>query len=153
MTFLAPNPAGSYQSAYGVLLRDRLSSTASSYSKPSSWDFPGGPVVKVSPSNARGMGSIPGWGTKIPHVLSHFSHVQTVVTLWTVACQAPLYMRLFRQEYWSGLPFPPPGSLPNPGIELRSPALQADSWSAELSGKPNSLHTINESVSSMKIRR
>ena len=48
------------------------------------------------------------------------------VTLQTVACQAPLFMRYSRQEYWSGFPFPPLGDLPNPGIEsasLVSPAL------------------------------
>ena len=51
-------------------------------------------------------------------------------TLWTVTCQAPLSMGFSRQEYWTGLPFPPPGDLPLPGIEpasLMSPALQADS--------------------------
>ena len=51
---------------------------------------------------------------------------QTLVTPWTVACQAPLSMGLSRQEYWSGLPFPSPGDLPNPVIEPRSPTLQAD---------------------------
>ena len=59
-------------------------------------------------------------------MLSRFSHVQLFVTLWTVALQAPLSMGLFRQEYWSGLPCPPPGDLPIPGIEpksLKSPAL------------------------------
>ena len=42
---------------------------------------------------------------------------------WTIACQAPLSMEFPRQEYWSRLPFPPPGDLPNPGIEPASPAL------------------------------
>ena len=46
--------------------------------------------------------------------------------MWTGACQAPLSMELSRQEYWSGLPFPSSGALPDPGIELGSPALQAD---------------------------
>ena len=59
----------------------------------------------------------------------------TLVTPCTVACQAPLSMRFSRQEYWSGLPFPSPGDLPNPGIEPRSPALQADSLPTELWGK------------------
>ena len=59
----------------------------------------------------------------------------TLLTPWTVACQAPLSMGFFRQEYWSGLPFPSPGDLPNPGIEPRSPALQADSLPTELWGK------------------
>ena len=54
------------------------------------------------------------------------SRVQLFVTAWTVAHQAPLSMGFSRQEYWSGLPFPSPGDLPNPGIEPRSPALQAD---------------------------
>ena len=49
------------------------------------------------------------------------------VTPWTTAFQAPLSMGLPRQEYWNELPFPSPGDLPDPGIELRSPALQADS--------------------------
>ena len=52
----------------------------------------------------------------------------TLATPWTAACQAPLSMGFPRQEYWSGLPFPPPGDLPNLGIELMSPALtQVDS--------------------------
>ena len=58
----------------------------------------------------------------------------TLVTPWTIACQAPLSMGFSRQEYWSGLPFPSPGDLPNPGIEPRSPALQADSLPTELPG-------------------
>ena len=63
-------------------------------------------------------------------MLSHFSRDQPFVTLWTVDHQASLSMGFSRQEYWSGLPFLPPGDLPNPGIELESPAapvLQADS--------------------------
>ena len=51
------------------------------------------------------------------------SRVGFSVTPWTVAHQAPPSMGFFRQEYWSGLPFPFPEYLPNPGIELRSPAL------------------------------
>ena len=49
------------------------------------------------------------------------------VTLWTVAHQAPLSMGFSRQEYWSGLPFPSPGDLPDPGTEPMSPSWQADS--------------------------
>ena len=59
-------------------------------------------------------------------MLSCFSLVQLFAALRTVACQAPLPMGFSRQEYWSGLPFPPAGDLPNPGIEptfLTSPAL------------------------------
>ena len=49
----------------------------------------------------------------------------TLATPWTVARQAPLSVGFPRQEYWSGLPFPPPGDLPDPGIEPVPPALQA----------------------------
>ena len=57
-------------------------------------------------------------------------------TPWTVACQAPLSMGFSRQEYWSGLSFPSPGDLPDPGIKPRSPASKADSLLTELRGKP-----------------
>ena len=63
------------------------------------------------------------------------SHVQLFATPWTVAHQAPLSMGSSRQEYWSGLPCPPPGSLPNGGIKPRSLALQADSLPCEPPGK------------------
>ena len=63
--------------------------------------------------------------------------VQLFVTPWTVAHQGPLSMEFSRQEYWSRLPFPSPGDLPNPGIEPASPALQADSLPYELPGKQN----------------
>ena len=61
------------------------------------------------------------------------------MTPWAVAHQAPLSMGFFREEYWSGLSFSSPGDLPDPGIELRSPALQADSLPSELPGKPLSI--------------
>ena len=64
------------------------------------------------------------------------SRVRLFATLWTVAQQAPLSMGFSRQEYWSGLPFPSPGDLPNPGIEPRSPTLQADALTSEPPGKP-----------------
>ena len=57
-------------------------------------------------------------------LLTRCSVLWLFVTLWTVAHQAPLSMGFSRQEYWSGLPCPPPGDLPNPGIKPRSPALQ-----------------------------
>ena len=56
-------------------------------------------------------------------------------TPWTVAHQAPLCMEFSRQDYWSGLPFPSPGVLPDPGIEPRSPALQVDSLLSAPPGK------------------
>ena len=64
---------------------------------------------------------------------------QTLVTLWTVAFQAPLSMDFSRQEYWSGLPCPAPGDLPDSGKEprsLKAPALQADLFTAEPPRKP-----------------
>ena len=64
------------------------------------------------------------------------SHVRLFATPWTVACHAPPSMGFSRQEYWSGLPLPSPGDLPDPGIEPRSPALQADALTSEPPGKP-----------------
>ena len=72
-------------------------------------------------------------------VLSHFSRVQLFVTLWTAARQVSLSMGFSRQEYWSGLPCPPPGDLPNPGIKptsLMSPALAGKFYTTEPPGKP-----------------
>ena len=54
---------------------------------------------------------------------------------WAIGHQALLSMEVSRQEYWSGLPFPSPGALPEPGIQPRSPALQADFLPSELPGK------------------
>ena len=77
-----------------------------------------------------------------PCLLSHSSRVQLLATLWTVAHQAPLFMGFSRQEYWSRLPCPPPGDLPNKGIEPMSPEspyLQAGSSPTEPPGKPYQL--------------
>ena len=63
------------------------------------------------------------------------SHVRLFAIPWTVAHQAHLSMEFFRQEYWSGLPFPSPGDLPYPGIKPRSPELQADALLSEPPGK------------------
>ena len=72
------------------------------------------------------------------------NRVPIFATLWTVAYQAPQSMEFFRQEYWSGLPFPSPGDLSNPGIEPGSPALQADALPSEPPGKPSRIiHTNN----------
>ena len=57
-------------------------------------------------------------------------------TLWTVVCQVPLSMGFSRQEYWSDLPFPSPGGLPELGTELVSPALAGGFFTTELPGKP-----------------
>ena len=64
------------------------------------------------------------------------SRVRLFATRWTVAYKAPLPMEFSRQAYWSGLPFPSPGELPEPGIEPGSPALQADTLPSEPPGKP-----------------
>ena len=76
------------------------------------------------------------------HMLSRFSRVLLFATPWTVALQLPPSMGFSGQEYWSGLPCPPPGDLLNPGIELRSPTLQMDSLPFEPLGKPVDLDTI-----------
>ena len=67
------------------------------------------------------------------------SRVQLFVTPWTVAYQAPPSMEFSRQEYWSGVPFPSPEDLPNPGIKPGSPTLQADALLSEPPGKPSYL--------------
>jgi len=59
------------------------------------------------------------------------SRVRLFVTPWTIAYQASPSMGFSRQEYWSGLPFPSPGDLPDPGIKPRSPALEADVLTSE----------------------
>ena len=79
-------------------------------------------------------------------MLSHLSHVRLFTTLQTVAYQAPLSLRFSRQEYWIGLPCPPPGNLLNPGIEPRSLSYQADSLPSEPPGKSK-----NTGVSSLSL--
>ena len=70
------------------------------------------------------------------------SCVRLFVTPWTVAYQAPLSMGFSRQEYWSGLPFPSPGHLPNPGIKPGSPTLEADTLTSEPPGKPKQMLSL-----------
>ena len=77
-------------------------------------------------------------------MLSYFSHVQLFAMLWTVVHQAPLCMGFSRQEYWSGWPCPPLRNLPDPGMEPRSPALQADSLLSEPPGKPHDGLSCNQ---------
>ena len=73
---------------------------------------------------------------KVKVKVTSLSCVRLFVTPWTVAYQAPPYMGFSRQEYWSGLPFPSPGDLPEPGLEPGSPALQTDALPSEPPGKP-----------------
>ena len=78
------------------------------------------------------------------HVLCHFSHVRLFANPWTVACQAPLSMEFSRQEYWSGLPFPLPEDLSDPGIEpasLTSPALAGRLFTTSATREAHSLAT------------
>ena len=76
--------------------------------------------------------------------MKSLSRVQLFVTPWTVSHPAPLSMGFSRQEYWSGLPFPSLGDLPNPGIEPRSPTLQADALSSDHQGSPYMQSTSRE---------
>ena len=68
--------------------------------------------------------------------VTSLSRVRLFATPWTVAYQAPLSMGFSRHGYWSGLPFPSPGDLPDPGIEPGSPVLQTDALPSEPPGKP-----------------
>ena len=68
------------------------------------------------------------------------------MTPWTVAYKAPLSMEFSRQEYWSGLLFPLPGDLPDPGIEPGSPTLQADALPSEPPGKPRFVNSSIETA-------
>ena len=84
---------------------------------PKYWSF----SFSISPSNAHpGLISFRMDWLDLLAVQGTLSHVQFFATLWTVVCQAPLSMGFSRKEYWSGLPCPPPGDPPSPGIELTS---------------------------------
>ena len=72
------------------------------------------------------------------------SRVQLFATPWTVARQAPLSMEFARPEYWSGLPFPSPGNLPDSGIELVSPAWQVGSLPLSRQGSPGAFTLLLE---------
>ena len=74
---------------------------------------------------------------RVCYVCKSLSHVQLFVTPWTVDPQAPLSVGFSRQEYWSRLPFPPPGDLSNPGIEPMSPAFAGEFFTIEPPGKPH----------------
>ena len=80
-------------------------------------------------------------------VLSHW--VVSDSLPWTVARQVPLSLGFSKQEYWSGLPCPPPGDLPKPGIEPRPPTLRADSLQSETPGKPSGVMVSHSWVSPM----
>ena len=98
--------------------------------------------LRLHTSSAGGMGSIPGRGAKsyMPQLKNLYAATKvwkkelvaplclTLRIPWTATHQAPLFMEFSRQEYWTGLPFPTPGNLPNPRFEPKSPTLQADSF-------------------------
>ena len=125
-------------------------------------DIPGGPVVKTPRSQCRGPGFDPWSGNEVLHAATKtqcsqvnkylaimrkpieraqlLSCVWFFATPWTIACQAPLFMEFSRQEYWSGLPCPPPGDLLDSGIKPvspPSPALAGGFFTTEPSGKPH----------------
>ena len=77
-------------------------------------------------------------------VVQSLSHVRLFETPWTVDCLAPLSLGFSRQEYWSGLPCPPPGNLPDPGIESESPALAGRFFTTEPPGKPKVYFTYHK---------
>ena len=95
---------------------------------PDSGIEPGSPALQADALPSKPPGK-PQWS---------LSHIQFFATLCTVAHQGPQSMGFFRQEYWSGFPFLPPGDLPDPGIEPGSPSLQVDSLPSELPRKPSS---------------
>ena len=122
----------------------------------SPWNSPGWNTGVGSLSHSRGSsqpraqtqvsriagGFFTSWATREAHYTTMkwsevklLSCVRLFETPWTVAHQAPPSMGFSRQEYWSGLPFPSPRDLPNPGIKPTSPALQADALTSEPPGK------------------
>ena len=89
--------------------------------------------------------AVNGWGlldllVKMKVGVKSLSRVQLFATQWTVAYQPPPSMGFSRHEYWSGLPFPSPGDLPDPGIKPGSPTLEADALTSEPPGKPHLTH-------------
>ena len=75
------------------------------------------------------------------------------MTLWTVAHQAPLSMGFLRQKYWSGLPFPSPGNLPDPGIKPMSPVFASGFFTTEPPGKPHELSYKSNKETTLKTFR
>ena len=111
----------------------------SGLSFPSPGDLPNPgikPLSLLSPALAGGfLTNCASWEVPCVHAKS-LSRVRLFAIPWTVAHQAPLSMEFSRHEYWSGLSFPSPGDLSDPGIKPRSAALQADSLPSEPPGKP-----------------
>ena len=113
------------------------------------WDFPGGPVAKTLHTQCRGPWSL---AETRPHMCVY---VSVLTTPWTAAQQAPLSMGFPRQGYWSGLPCPPPGDLPDPGMEPAISCTAATSLLLPRLGSPEptrcsqkALHTTTRAESS-----
>ena len=112
-----------------VLSPTRLHSTSDTNCKPKLL-----PVLWLTSCKSEVLTISPTQDAKVK--VKSLSRIRLFATPWTVAYQASLSMGFSRQEYWSGLPFPSPGDLPNPGIEPGSPALEADALTSEPPGKP-----------------
>ena len=90
----------------------------------------------------------------MPCLAKSHSVVSEFATLWTVAHRNPLSMRFSRQEYWSGLPFPPPGDLSDPGIKATFPALPDRFFTTEIPVKPKELvHKLDKEYSKLNIKQ
>ena len=100
-----------------------------------------GPLLQADPSTHFSVSLL---NNPLYQLLCIVSSCFSRARLCTLACQATLSMGFSRQEYWSGLPYPPPGYLPNPGIESRSPALQMNSLPSEPPGKPVSALKLSQ---------
>ena len=104
---------------------------------PMDYSLPGSSIHGIFQARVLEWGAIAFSDNHSACMLNHFSHVQLFAALWTVARQAPLSLGLSRQEYWSGLPFPPPGDLLDPGIEQSLlHLLHCQVGSLPLAGKP-----------------
>ena len=90
-------------------------------------------------------------GKTISQSVQSLTRVRLFVTPWTAACQAPLSMGFSRQQYWSGLPFPSPGDLPNPGIEPMSLALADGFFTTEPPRKPQEYIYGYKNIESSKV--
>ena len=112
---------------------DRMWSTGEVNGKPFQYSCLEDPMNSMKRQKDRTLkGELPRW-VGVSYSISHC--VQLFAIPWAVTHQAPLPLGFFRQEAWSGLPFPSPEDLPNPGIDPWSPTLQADTLQAEPSGK------------------
>ena len=85
--------------------------------------------------------------------LSHLVVSDSLLTPWTVAHQAPLSMGFSRQEDWSGLPFPPPGDLPDPGVEPVSPTLAGGFFSTEPPRKPHMVNKLLQLINKYQLMK